>query len=361
MKNQRGVALIVVLLVVALVSIIAADMGTRLQYQVKRSISIKDNNQAYWYAIAAEQFAQKTVSQLWQQPSSEPIDSTQPWAQQAIQFPMPGGGIEATLEDLQSCFNLNALRAGGSGTRSSASSGSSSGSRTTGTGSSTTGSGSTTPASGTTSSTTIKSSPASQAFRELLSTRELNIPSLNQDTLHESLLDWLDSNTNLTGSFGAEDSDYESLPHPYLPANNLMSSKSELRMVNGAELPWLQELMPYVCVIPGDNRLRINIQTLTPERAPLLAALLKGLPVSDAESLIGSIPYNDVEDFLGQPSVNALNLTAEQKAMFTDETEYFILHVKTTYNSAVFKMSSVLKKVNSNQAQVIRREFGGPL
>ena len=51
MHKQRGVALIIVFMIVALVVIIATDMGSRLQIQVKRASNIKDNNQAYWYAM----------------------------------------------------------------------------------------------------------------------------------------------------------------------------------------------------------------------------------------------------------------------------------------------------------------------
>ena len=47
LQQQRGVALIIVLLIVALVSVLATQMGSRLQLQVKRASNIKDNNQAY--------------------------------------------------------------------------------------------------------------------------------------------------------------------------------------------------------------------------------------------------------------------------------------------------------------------------
>ena len=64
MQKQSGVALLVVLLVVALVSIIATEMGGRLQLQVKRAANIKDSNQAYWYAMGAEEYAQIAINRL---------------------------------------------------------------------------------------------------------------------------------------------------------------------------------------------------------------------------------------------------------------------------------------------------------
>jgi general secretion pathway protein K len=62
--KQKGVALIIVLMIVALVTVLATEMAGRLQLQVKRASNIKDNNQAYWYAMGAEQFARKSLSDL---------------------------------------------------------------------------------------------------------------------------------------------------------------------------------------------------------------------------------------------------------------------------------------------------------
>lgn len=326
MNQQRGVALIVVLLVVALVTISATDMGSRLQLQVKRSMSLKDNNQAYWYAIAAEQFAQKTITQLKKQGNSS-IHINEPWAQQNIQFPVEGGMIEATLEDLQACFNLNALKPG---------------------------------AASSTGSTPDNQLHIQESFRRLLDTDSLDIPAFNIDTLKDSLIDWLDDDSMLNGNYGAEDADYESLAHPYLAANTLMASKSELRLVKGVELSWLDKLMPLVCVIPGEAELKLNVNTLTPEKAPVLAALAD-IAVSDAENVIASIPYDTTAIFFNEAAISAAGLDDNQKALFDVTTRYFILHVKTTYNSATFKMSSVIKVATDDTAHVIRREFGGKL
>lgn len=322
LRKQQGVALIVVLLVMALVAITATDMGSRLQYQVKRSISLKDNNQAYWYAIAAEQFAQKTIAQLVLE-GNESIHINEPWAQEDIQFPMPGGFIEATLEDLQSCFNLNALR--------------------------------TKNTQGTTTNLTA------EAFGRLLRTESLNIPTFNQDTLKDSLVDWVDDDSQLEGNYGAEDSDYESLVNPYLAANSMMASKSELRLVKGVEFPWLLDMMPLVCVVPELPELKVNVNTFTPEKAPVLAAIAD-IEVSAAENLISGIPYDTPAEFLATAEMTNSNLPDQEKnSWFATKTQFFILHVTTAYNSGRFKMSSVFKVDGNNNVSVIRREFGGKI
>ena len=106
-KQQQGVALIIVLLVVAIVSLLATEMGGRMQLQVKRASNIKENNQAYWYAMGAEQYARKSIKKLIDN-DGEVIHLDQPWNQEFV-YPIDGGGIQAQLVDMQSCFNLNAV------------------------------------------------------------------------------------------------------------------------------------------------------------------------------------------------------------------------------------------------------------
>ncbi|MCY7295665.1 type II secretion system minor pseudopilin GspK [Alteromonas sp. a30] len=349
--KQRGVALIVVLLIVAMVTIIATEMAGRLQIQVRRAANLKDGNQAYWYAMGAEEYAAIAIRKLLEE-DEDIIHIKQPWASSELAFPLPGGGIQAQLEDMQSCFNLNALAEGGEqgNANGNANGNNNQGNNNTG--------GNNQNNRGSNQQNGIDG--LATAFHRLLRSQELNVPSLSADTLKDSLVDWLDEDSNLSGSFGAEDPDYESKQHPYLAANGLMTNKTELRLVKGAELPWISELMKYVCVIPNETALKINVNTLTPERAPLLAALT-GMSVADANNLISNIPYDKKEDFLTQSEVASQGLSDEQQAWFDVTTRYFILHTKASYNNASFAMSTVFKVDESDNVQIIRREFGGKL
>lgn len=318
-NRQQGVALILVLMIVALVSVIATEMGSRLQLQVKRAANIKDNNQAYWYAMGAEEFARKSIQELLKL-NNGVINLGQPWAQE-LTYPLNGGGIQAQLVDMQSCFNLNVL--------------------------------------GAEKKPGEPDSEELKAFKVLLERSGIEISAFSADTLKDSLADWIDSDSNLR-NFGAEDSDYESLVHPYLAANNMLSNKSELRLVNGVEPAWLKDLLPLVCVLP-ETQLAININTLGEEQVALLSALTE-LSTQDAASLIknrGTDGYKKASDFLSQAEFSTASLTDEQKAWFTVTTKYFMLHTKTRYNNATFAMDSVFHITPNNQVTVIRREFGG--
>lgn len=319
LTKQNGVALIIVLLIVALVSILATEMGTRLQLQVKRVSNIKDSNQAYWYAMGAEQFAKKAIKDLIKEDDGV-ISLQQPWNQE-FTYPLEGGGIQAQLTDAQRCFNINALRHD--------------------------------------NPNDAKAKEVLTAFKTLLTAGEIGIGDYEADLLKDSLADWLDDDSNLR-DYGAEDADYESLAIPYLPANNFMVSKSELRLVNGVEQKWLEKLMPLLCVLPQNNDLKLNVNTMEEDQAAVLAATT-GMSVSAAKNIISnrdSDGYDKVESFLAEPEITSLNLNDTRKAWFTVKTEHFILHTKTRYNNATFRMTSLFRVAN-DEVSVIRREFGG--
>jgi general secretion pathway protein K len=325
MRHQNGVALIIVLLIVALVVILASEMGGRLQLNIQRVQNIKDNNQAQWYAYSAESFAEKSIKEIYEQ-TQDKIHIEQPWSQE-FTFPLEGGGIQAQLVDMQSCFNLNALAQ-----------------------------------STTTAANGNEPTEPMQAFHRMLSNlpREEPIESFTLDTVRDSLADWLDQDDRLR-DFGAEDSEYESRSFPYLAANRLMVSQSELRIINGVSAEWVNDVWPYVCVIPDTNKLSINVNTLTQDQAPLLAGLT-GLTLQQASELINRRPsdgWESATDFLGENVLQSAQLTDEQQQWFDVTTEYFILHTKTRYNSATFSMSSLFHVAGATSVSVIRREFGG--
>ena len=325
-RKQQGVALIIVLLIVAIVSVLATEMGGRLQLQIKRASNIKENNQAYWNAMGAEQYARKSIQQLMEK-DGDVIHLEQLWHQEFV-YPIEGGGIQAQLVDMQSCFNLNALRDASSGAAAAGN----------------------TPA----------LADRILAFKRLLGHVEPAIPSYNIDTISDSLVDWLDEDDSLS-DLGAEDSEYESLQFPYVAANNYMVHKSELRLINGIEVPWLRELLKLVCVLPNDSLFSINVNTVSEEHAALIAAAAR-LSLSDAKSVLanrGSDGYQTTADFLSEPSVQAQNLNAEEKKWFDVKTEHFILHTKTKYNDATFAMKTLFKVDSNKSVSIIRREFSG--
>ncbi|MCX9565278.1 general secretion pathway protein GspK, partial [Vibrio cholerae] len=78
LAKQRGVALIVVLLLLAVMVSIAATMAERLFSQFQRATHQVNYQQAYWYSLGVEALAKKGIEQSYQ--DSETINLSQPWA-----------------------------------------------------------------------------------------------------------------------------------------------------------------------------------------------------------------------------------------------------------------------------------------
>lgn len=372
LAQQKGVALIVVLLIVALVTILATQMSSRLQLNIARTTNIKDNNQAYWYALGAEQFAKKSLRIL-QQTTPENINLSQPWAE-PFEFPLENGVIRAQLEDLQACFNLNAVNSttvdpSGGAPNSPTNSAQGAGGNNSAT--------QQTPGSNnqqgtnnqqatnnqqTNNPSSVNGKPISVvAFEDYLN--QYIEDSLVAETLRDSIVDWLDEDS-FSEPFGAEDLDYESLPQPYLAANGLLSNISELRLVNGMgdviRLGQLEPLLENLCVVP-EQQYSVNVNTLTVDSAGVLAAL-SGLSVSDATQVISDRPeqgYSDVQDFQNDRTISALSLSANRLNWFDVTTKYFKLTTSVETNSGSQFTLVTRFQLDGEEVKIIGREFGG--
>ncbi|MFQ6372255.1 type II secretion system minor pseudopilin GspK [Shewanella sp. YIC-542] len=324
--KQQGVALIVVLLVVAIIAVLAVSISGRNQVSVRRTINLAQYDQAYWYAISAEELARKVLKQDLND-SEGRVHLQQYWALANVVFPAEVGQIGGTLTDLRSCFNLNAL------------------SQT-----------------ATTAAGHIAKLPlAARQYSALLTA--LGVDSFNAERLTFTLKDYLDADSD-AGAYGAEDAEYESRKVPYRAANTLMSDRSELRAVLGYSQEIYRKLLPYVCVIPGNNTQIMNVNTVKVEQAPLLAAMLENkISVGEAQSIINQRPasgFETADDFWQQGSLAAIAAQDEQlKSSVTVSSKFFRLDARAKVDDAVFHMQSVLQVTGGNNLQVLTRQYGG--
>jgi general secretion pathway protein K len=84
--------------------------------------------------------------------------------------------------------------------------------------------------------------------------------------------DWIDTDSDQQAG-GAEDARYTGQRPAYRTAGTLMADPSELRAVIGMTPRVYDQLRPWVCALPVAAASRLNINTLQPEQAPLLAML----------------------------------------------------------------------------------------
>lgn len=255
MRSQRGVAIIVVLLVVAIVSMIATYLTGRMQLSFQRTNNMLTLTQGSWFAQGAEDFVSYVLTE---DEDSEQDTLQEDWAMPDMSFPIQDGDLtlgqmQGQIFDRQACFNLNSLVQP------------------------VTADVATGRAAGYTAGD-FNDEPVQKLFARLLSQLEL------EPDLLPAIIDWLDSDDTARNG-GAEDSYYASLKQPYRAANQLMSSVSELRLIKGFEQPEVyQRLKDLVCVLPTTKVKKINVNTIVaPE---LLMALAKNLSLSDAQRIL---------------------------------------------------------------------------
>jgi general secretion pathway protein K len=322
---QKGVALITVMLIVALIAVLATQMTARLQLQMQRTTNIGSNQQAYWYAMGAEAFAKSVLKQSFED-NDEVTSLEQVWAQGESTFPVDFGEITGEITDLHSCFNLNALRTDD----------------------------------GNNGQGTAKST-ARKAFEELLIALNIEgVGSFEAESMADALTDWLDSDDSISSAGGAEDNDYAAREFPYLAANNYLASIGELRVVEHFNVTVINKLKDYVCVLPDTNLNQVNINTIAQDKPELLVAML-GISQNDATQALSSREddgFKRVEDFFALQELSKAKISEDQRAQFTVKSEYFKLKTNTSFNNSYFAMSSIMKVENKNNISVISRIIG---
>ncbi|MRJ42555.1 MULTISPECIES: type II secretion system minor pseudopilin GspK [Idiomarina] len=367
-SRQRGVALLMVLLVVALVSVLAISLSGRLQTSVLRTGNLQQAEQAYWYSLSAEEVVRELLQR--ELADSEGIASQdQVWYQQSqngVAFPVVGGSIAGRIKDLHSCFNLNSLRMVTSNDNNNPGG---------------------IDGSALDEATKMRLVRRKAQLRMLLMAIDDSMEAYAVDVIVDSLADWLDPDDDIgtggSGTYGAETSDYQSQQFPHNAGNTWLNHISEFRLVRGVTAPLYHKIKPYVCVIPRDNSLKINLNTVSSEQANLLHAVSLGaLSLEDAKSFINNRPqagYESVEDAKGN---GVLNNAAQGQIRpnlgggprdpsvtnevlggaledFDVKSKYFEVHSRITVGDLEIDAHSQLL-ITNEQTQVLYRGLGEP-
>lgn len=222
--RQRGVALLVAILLVALGTIIAAAMAYNNAMTARRAVATLSFDQALLISEGAEALAAYGLQQTAKENSSATYPG-QPWSQPLPPTEViPGVTLEAYLEDLQGRFNINDL----------------------------VGTDGETP-----------NQPAIAAFQRLLS-------SLGLDTKWAYyIVDWIDKDTTPMTD-GAEDSVYMEMDPPYRTPNLPITSTSELLALPGFTRADFDKLAPHIVALP------LGVQINTCDADPWVLDALTG-------------------------------------------------------------------------------------
>jgi len=364
-RNQAGVALITVLLIVFLASITATSLAALQQIAIRRSTVLQHQQQARLYTFGAEQWATLLLAR--DHKESEVDHANEVWANPPPALPVAGGALSVRVRDLQGCFNLNNLWKSASSTPGNSAEPASdteaeqeqnkadqkqnsNQNKAEGTTDHPTTPKPTDSSSGDSEASNSDQAQLNQAqfqvLQRLLTSLELK-PGLAQ-----AITDWIDPDQDPLFPDGAEDSDYNVKNPAYLAANRSMYSISELRLIRGIDQETYDKLAPLVCALPTNARLNVNTAP-----AQLLAALSEGYDLKEMEQVLENRPdegYKNVDDFL-----NAAKLTvdAQLKAQLSVNSQHFLLQAEARVGDGRAMLYSILYR-DENGVRVLQRNFG---
>ncbi len=311
MSRQRGVALITVLLVVAIVTVVSAAMVARQQLSIRATSNQLQARQAWHYALGGEALAQAILARDLKggEPGAAAIDHLlEPWAQPLPAFEIDQGEILVRIEDLAGRFNLNDLLRDQQ-----------------------------------------PNSAAVEQFRRLLLRLQISAP------YPERLLDWIDPDQQPSGELGAEDNAYLGLDTPYRSAGRRLHDLSELRLLLDMREEDFQRLAPYVVALPPNVPLNVNTAS-----AMVLSSLSDNLSLGAAESLVElrrAVPFRNSAAFLAQPALAGTTLQGTALAV---GSQFFQATSEVRLGDRRLALVSLLQREQDGSVRVLARNLGQP-
>lgn len=310
MKRERGVALITVLLIVAIVTVVTAALVARQHLAIRSSANQLNARQALHYAMGGEALAQGILLRDIKGNSGDPrspVDHLgEAWARPLPPFAIEQGEIAVRISDLSGRFNLNSLVQGKQVNR-----------------------------------------IALERFQRLQ--RLLGI----ERNYAPALVDWLDEDQQVYGEGGAEDNQYLLATPPYRTGGQAMASVSELRLLLGMTEADYRRLLPHVSALPAQTPLNVNTAS-----APVLASLADGLSLASGRSLQtagGREGYRDLAAFLGQPALAGLGV---QGAGLAVGSQFFEVRSEVRLGERRLVLLSTLQRSAEGEMLVLGRDFG---
>lgn len=313
MRRERGVALITVLLVVAIVTVVSATMVARQQLSIRASSNQMQARQAWHYALGGEALARAMLARDLRGGANGETGTAvdhllEPWAQPLPAFEIDQGEILVRIEDLAGRFNLNDLLRDQQ-----------------------------------------PNTAAVEQFRRLLLRLQIGAP------YAERLLDWIDPDQQPSGEYGAEDNAYLALDPPYRNAGRRLYDLSELRLLLDMREEDFQRLAPYVAALPPGVPLNVNTAS-----AMVLSSLSDNLSLGAAESLVElrrAAPFRNSAAFLAQPAMAGTTLQGTALAV---GSQFFQATSEVRVGDRRLALVSLLQREQDGSVRVLARNLGQP-
>ncbi len=318
--RERGAALLMVLLMVAIMMVLSVNLVEGVRYNSQRLLNQRYMDQAYWYAMGGERIAAFALEDI---AGEEVVSLNQNWARRDMVFPVDGGSVAGLIEDQQGCFNVNRLHRQDNSEQGGERSG------------------------------------AQQLFELLLLNIDIDVQ--RAQIIGQRVSDWIDVDFAPEGVYGAEDLTYSGGDYPFLPPNQPIDSLSELSLFAEFEQGEREKLLPFLCALPEIDT-KLNINTLAVDDAPLLAAAIGNLlAVEDVEGVIRGRPdegWSSVDAFVSSlPLSEEQQIIAQLQSGLAVKSQYFLGLADVFYEQRQLRLYSRFV-LRNGKAYAYAREYG---
>lgn len=292
--NQRGMALLMAMLVVALASVTAVTLMHEQTLSVRRTGNIRNYDTSMMYGLALEDIAKLSLRRDFTQSKIDAL--TEDWANEVGFFsPIEGGSLSGTVRDEQAKINLNG----------------------------------------------VLDKETEDRLRTLCNNLDVSTEFI------DALKDWVDKDLETVSPDGAEDDYYTALESPYRTANRPMTDISELLLVRAVNNKIYQALIPYVTVLPGKTSLNINTM---PEQVYLtLDQNLDGKKFTKEREIK---PFSSLQDYKKR-----MNHTLPSKGISV-KTEYFKASGQVMLGDNVLHITTLIHRDSKGVISIVKRKLG---
>ena len=334
LPGNRGVALLLVVSVVSLLTVIILQFNRNMRLNLEESWSFKDREQLSWVASSGIEMALAVLhADSSDNDYDSPYDSWSVIGAEPIQLFERRVQLSITITDLSGRFPLNSMvNSVVEGTGQGAESG-------------------------------LTPEMARDIFRRLLLSDEFAVENdLQVDEIIDSIIDWLDSDSD-ESTYGAEEGYYESLDPPYAPRNDLMKLPHELSAIKGVTPELLygndekKALVDYISVIGNDKTININTAS------PLLIQSLDDRIDAEAAALL--VEYREDEnngEALSEPSwyrgVSGWPGDIElDDTVVVTTSSYFMIRAVAALDNDELTMSAYVQRSGKEKMEILYRRI----
>ena len=322
--RQRGVALLTVLLLVAVMSVLLMAVLDDIRFGLRRASNSQAVAQAQWYALGTESLAQSRIQRMARSDAGR-TTLVGDWNDRPFLFPLGEDGrhdgmISVRVADATACFNLNSVVEGA----------------------------------------VEQWRPREIGmlqYRALL--QALELAPRQADKLVDALVDWIDSDQDPQPA-GAEDGAYAARAG-VRTSGTLLAEVSELRAIEGYSAEVYAQLRPHVCALPTAELAPVNINTLEDADAVIVSMLTDNqVSIAEGRRILAARPlggWSDVLAFWGQPSLARAAVPNPVLQQISLRSRYFSLHSEVEYAGAQVVMSALFEHDAGGEARLLARRW----